>query len=68
MSITSFGGLYRAEAPSYVHNSSKTVLNHLTKTLSLDFARSSIQANAIAPRISIKKMMQVSPKIVEKTS
>jgi hypothetical protein len=31
MSITSFGGLYRAEALSYVHNASKAILNHLTR-------------------------------------
>ncbi|OBT99337.1 hypothetical protein VE01_02525 [Pseudogymnoascus verrucosus] len=49
ISTTSFGGLCRAEAPSYVYNASKAALSHLTKTLSSEYAKHSIRANAIAP-------------------
>jgi NAD(P)-dependent dehydrogenase (short-subunit alcohol dehydrogenase family) len=59
ISTTSFGGLCRAEAPSYVYNASKAALNHLTKTLSSEFARHGIRANAIAPGMFVTEMTQV---------
>jgi NAD(P)-dependent dehydrogenase (short-subunit alcohol dehydrogenase family) len=39
ISTTSFGGLCRAEAPSYIYNASKAALNYLTKTLSSEYAK-----------------------------
>jgi NAD(P)-dependent dehydrogenase (short-subunit alcohol dehydrogenase family) len=56
---TSFGGLSRAEAPSYVYNASKAALNHLTKTLSSEYARHGIRANAIAPGMFVTEMTEV---------
>ena len=59
ISTTSFGGLCRAEAPSYVYNASKAALNHLTKTLSSEYAKHSIRANAIAPGMFVTEMTEV---------
>jgi len=59
ISTTSFGGLCQAEAPSYVYNASKAALNHLTKTLSSEYARHSIRANAIAPGMFVTEMTEV---------
>lgn len=56
---TSFGGLCRAEAPGYVYNASKAALNHLTKTLSSEYAKHSIRANAIAPGTFVTEMTEV---------
>ncbi|KAL5327547.1 hypothetical protein ACEPPN_005246 [Leptodophora sp. 'Broadleaf-Isolate-01'] len=58
ISTTSFGGLCRAEAPSYVYNASKAALNHLTKTLSTEYARHGIRANAIAPGMFVTEMTE----------
>ncbi|KAE8446907.1 hypothetical protein EG329_011538 [Mollisiaceae sp. DMI_Dod_QoI] len=58
ISTTSFGGLCRAEAPSYVYNASKAALNHLTKTLSSEYAKHSIRANAIAPGMFVTEMSE----------
>ncbi|KAF2789464.1 dehydrogenase-like protein [Melanomma pulvis-pyrius CBS 109.77] len=58
ISTTSFGGLCRAEAPSYVYNASKAALNHLTKTLSSEYAKHSIRANAIAPGMFVTEMTE----------
>lgn len=63
ISTTSFGGLSRAEAPSYVYNASKAALNHLTKTLSSEYARYSIRANAIAPGMFVTEMTEVRNRI-----
>lgn len=63
ISTTSFGGLCRAEAPSYVYNASKAALNHLTKTLSSEFARHGIRANAIAPGMFVTEMTEVCDKV-----
>lgn len=59
ISTTSFGGLCRAEAPSYVYNASKAALNHLTKTLSSEYAKHTIRANAIAPGTFVTEMTEV---------
>lgn len=59
ISTTSVGGLYRAEAPSYVYNASKAALNHLTKTLSSEYAKYGIRANAIAPGTFVTEMTEV---------
>ncbi|OBT81531.1 hypothetical protein VE02_09559 [Pseudogymnoascus sp. 03VT05] len=58
ISTTSFSGLCRAEAPSYVYNASKAALNHLTKTLSSEYAKHSIRANAIAPGTFVTEMTE----------
>ncbi|KFY69990.1 hypothetical protein V499_09561 [Pseudogymnoascus sp. VKM F-103] len=58
ISTTSFGGLCRAEAPSYVYNASKAALSHLTKTLSSEYAKHSIRANAIAPGTFVTEMTE----------
>ncbi|KAF4978454.1 hypothetical protein FZEAL_5179 [Fusarium zealandicum] len=58
ISTTSFGGLSRAEAPSYVYNASKAAVNHLTKTLSSEYAKHSIRANAIAPGLFVTEMTE----------
>ncbi|ELR10765.1 hypothetical protein VC83_00111 [Pseudogymnoascus destructans] len=58
ISTTSFDGLRRAEAPSYVYNASKTALNHLMKTLSSEYAKHSIRANAIAPGTFVTEMTE----------
>lgn len=62
ISTTSFGGLSRAEAPSYVYNASKAALNHLTKTLSSEYARHGIRANTIAPGMFVTEMTEVCDK------
>jgi NAD(P)-dependent dehydrogenase (short-subunit alcohol dehydrogenase family) len=62
ISTTSFGGLCRAEAPSYVYNASKAALNHLTQTLSSEYAKHSIRANAIAPGMFVTEMTEVNNK------
>ncbi|CAI6340548.1 unnamed protein product [Periconia digitata] len=59
ISTTSFGGLNRLEPPSYVYNASKAALNHLTKTLSSEFAKHNIRANAIAPGMFVTEMTEV---------
>ncbi|OBT55771.1 hypothetical protein VE04_03227 [Pseudogymnoascus sp. 24MN13] len=58
ISTTSFGGLCRAEAPSYVYNASKAALNHLTKTLSSEYTKHSIRANAIALGTFVTEMTE----------
>ncbi|ORY27472.1 short chain dehydrogenase/reductase family [Naematelia encephala] len=58
ISTTSFGGMCRAEAPSYIYNASKAALNHLTKTLSSEYARHGIRANAIAPGMFVTEMTE----------
>lgn len=60
ISTTSTGGLYRAEAPSYIYNASKAGLNHLTKGLSSEYAKHGIRANAIAPGFFVTEMTEVS--------
>lgn len=59
IATTSFGGLCRAEAPSMVYNASKAGLHHLTKTLSSEFAKHGIRANAIAPGMFVTEMTEV---------
>jgi NAD(P)-dependent dehydrogenase (short-subunit alcohol dehydrogenase family) len=63
ITTTSFGGLNRAEAPSYVYNASKAALNHLTKTLSSEYAKYGIRANAIAPGMFVTEMTEVRDRI-----
>jgi NAD(P)-dependent dehydrogenase (short-subunit alcohol dehydrogenase family) len=63
ITTTSFGGLNRAEAPSYVYNASKAALNHLTKTLSSEYAKYGIRANAIAPGMFVTEMTEVCDRI-----
>jgi len=58
ISTTSFGGLCRAEAPSYVYNASKAALNHLTKTLASEYAKHKIRANSIAPGMFVTEMTE----------
>lgn len=57
---TSTVGLSRVEPPSYIYCASKAALNHLMKTLSSEFAKHSIRANAIAPGLFVTEMTQVS--------
>lgn len=59
ISTTSFAGLARVEPPSYIYNASKAALNSLTKTLSSEFAKYSIRANAIAPGLFVTEMTEV---------
>jgi NAD(P)-dependent dehydrogenase (short-subunit alcohol dehydrogenase family) len=59
ISTTSVGGLCRVEAPSYVYSASKAAVNHLTKTLSSEYAKHGIRANAIAPGTFLTEMTQV---------
>lgn len=59
ISTTSFAGLARVEAPSYIYNASKAALNSLTKTLSSEYAKFSIRANAIAPGLFVTEMTEV---------
>jgi NAD(P)-dependent dehydrogenase (short-subunit alcohol dehydrogenase family) len=59
ISTTSVGGLYRAEAPSYVYSASKAAVNHLTKTFSSEYAKHGIRANAIAPGTFVTEMTKV---------
>lgn len=59
ISTTSLGGLRRAESPSYVYNASKAALNHLTKSLSSEYAKHGIRANAIATGFFVTEMTEV---------
>jgi len=59
VSTTSSAALYRAEAPSYVYGASKAALGHLTSTLSSEYAKYSIRANAIAPGTFVTEMTEV---------
>lgn len=59
ISTTSFAGLARVEPPSYIYNASKAALNSLTKTLSSEYAKFSIRANAIAPGLFVTEMTEV---------
>jgi NAD(P)-dependent dehydrogenase (short-subunit alcohol dehydrogenase family) len=56
---TSFGGLCRTESPAYIYNASKAALNHLTKSLSSEYAKHRIRANAIAPGMFVTEMTEV---------
>ncbi|POS69092.1 3-oxoacyl-(acyl-carrier protein) reductase [Diaporthe helianthi] len=58
ISTTSLGGFRLAESPSYVYNASKAALNHLTKTLTSEYAKHSIRANAIAPGFFVTEMTE----------
>jgi NAD(P)-dependent dehydrogenase (short-subunit alcohol dehydrogenase family) len=59
IATTSTGGLWRSEGPSYIYNASKAALNHLTKTLSSDYAKWSIRSNAIVPGTFVTEMTEV---------
>ena len=59
ISTTSTAGLQRVEGPNYTYNASKAALNHLTNSLSSEFARHSIRANAIAPGPFVTELTKV---------
>lgn len=59
INTTSVGGMCRAEAPGFVYNASKAGLIHLAKSLSSEYAKYGIRANAIAPGIFITEMTEV---------
>ncbi|KAH8756618.1 short chain dehydrogenase/reductase family [Diaporthe sp. PMI_573] len=58
ISTTSLGGFRRAESPTYVYNASKAALNHLTKSLSSEYAKHGIRANGIAPGFFVTEMTE----------
>lgn len=59
ISTTSLGGFRRAESPSYIYNASKAALSHLTKSLTPEYAKYSIRANAISPGFFVTEMTEV---------
>lgn len=59
ISTTSLGGFRRAESPSYVYNASKAALTHLTKSLTPEYAKYGIRANAISPGFFVTEMTEV---------
>jgi NAD(P)-dependent dehydrogenase (short-subunit alcohol dehydrogenase family) len=60
INTTSTVGLSRVEPPSYIYSASKAALNHLMKTISSEFAKHGIRANAIAPGLFVTEMTEVS--------
>ncbi|KAG8161162.1 hypothetical protein KVR01_009426 [Diaporthe batatas] len=58
ISTTSLGGFRRAESPSYVYNASKAALTHLTKSLTPEYAKHGIRANAISPGFFVTEMTE----------
>lgn len=58
ISTTSLGGFRRAESPSYIYNASKAALSHLTKSLSPEYAKHGIRANAISPGFFVTEMTE----------
>lgn len=60
IATTSFGGMARKEAPSYVYNASKAGLNHLVRTVASEYAKYGVRANAIAPGTFVTEMTEVS--------
>ncbi|CAI6297959.1 unnamed protein product [Periconia digitata] len=58
VNVTSTVGLSRAESPSFIYVASKAALNHLMKTLSSEFSKHTIRANAIAPGLFYTEMTE----------
>jgi NAD(P)-dependent dehydrogenase (short-subunit alcohol dehydrogenase family) len=56
----SIAGYCRNNLIGYPYGASKSALNHLTKTLSTEFAKYDIRANTIAPGLFVSEATQVS--------